>query len=81
MAKRTNLSHKTHATDLAPTQPTTLLQPFVRRRPTADANMTADYIASMLTELAAMSGEARLDLLTYLLQLARVEAEGFASMV
>ena len=50
-------------------------QPVVRRRPKADANMTADYIASMLLELAAMSGEARLDLLTYLIQLARVEAE------
>ena len=33
------------------------------------------YIADMVGALAAMSGDARLDLLTYLLNMARVEAE------
>ena len=36
---------------------------------------TARYIADMVGALAAMAGEARLDLLTYLLNMARVEAE------
>ena len=36
---------------------------------------TARYIADMIGALAVMAGEARLDLLTYLLNMARVEAE------
>lgn len=36
---------------------------------------TARYIADMVGALAAMAGDARLDLLTYLLNMARVEAE------
>ncbi len=36
---------------------------------------TARYISDMVGALAAMAGEARLDLLTYLLNMARVEAE------
>ena len=36
---------------------------------------TAGYIADMIGALAVMAGEARLDLLTYLLNMARVEAE------
>jgi hypothetical protein len=39
------------------------------------AEETARYIADMVGALAAMAGEARLDLLTYLLNMARVEAE------
>lgn len=39
------------------------------------AEATARYIADMVGALAAMAGEARLDLLTYLLNMARVEAE------
>jgi hypothetical protein len=45
----------------------------------ADANGSAEdtarYIADMVGALASMAGEARLDLLTYLLNMARVEAE------
>jgi hypothetical protein len=36
---------------------------------------TARYISDMVGALAAMASEARLDLLTYLLNMARVEAE------
>ncbi len=36
---------------------------------------TARYIADMVGALAAMAGDAKLDLLTYLLNMARVEAE------
>jgi hypothetical protein len=36
---------------------------------------TARYIADMVGALAAMAGRAKLDLLTYLLNMARVEAE------
>jgi hypothetical protein len=36
---------------------------------------TARYIADMVGALAGMANEARLDLLTYLLNMARVEAE------
>ncbi len=39
------------------------------------AEETARYIADMVGALAAMAGEAKLDLLTYLLNMARVEAE------
>ena len=39
------------------------------------AEETARYIADMVGALASMAGEARLDLLTYLLNMARVEAE------
>ena len=77
MAKRSGASRPTPQ---SVAEPLTCWQPIVRRRPTADANMTADYIASMLAELAAMSGEARLDMLTYLIQLARVEAESVAML-
>ena len=77
MAKRSGAGRPTPQ---SVAEPLTYWQPVVRRRPTADANMTADYIASMLAELAAMSGEARLDMLTYLIQLARVEAEGVAML-
>jgi hypothetical protein len=39
------------------------------------AEETARYIADMAGALAGMANEARLDLLTYLLNMARVEAE------
>jgi hypothetical protein len=39
------------------------------------AEETARYIADMVGAMASMAGEARLDLLTYLLNMARVEAE------
>jgi hypothetical protein len=39
------------------------------------AEETARYIADMVGALAGMAGDARLDLLTYLLNMARVEAE------
>jgi hypothetical protein len=39
------------------------------------AEETARYISDMVGALASMAGEARLDLLTYLLNMARVEAE------
>jgi hypothetical protein len=39
------------------------------------AEETAGYISDMVGALAAMASEARLDLLTYLLNMARVEAE------
>ncbi len=39
------------------------------------AEDTARYIADMVGALAALAGDARLDLLTYLLNMARVEAE------
>lgn len=35
----------------------------------------AEYIAFMTAELAAMAGAARLDMLTYFLNMARLEAE------
>ena len=43
--------------------------------PVGSTEDTARYIADMVGSLAAMAGEARLDLLTYLLNMARVEAE------
>ena len=43
--------------------------------PLGSAEETARYIADMVGALAAMAGEAKLDLLTYLLNMARVEAE------
>jgi hypothetical protein len=45
------------------------------RRPSADAAGTAEYIAMITAELAAMAGCARLDMLTYFLNMARLEAE------
>ncbi|MGO9132497.1 MAG: hypothetical protein ACLP8A_00395 [Methylovirgula sp.] len=35
----------------------------------------AEYIAAISAELAAMAGGARLDMLTYFLNMARLEAE------
>jgi hypothetical protein len=43
--------------------------------PVGSTEDTARYIADMVGALAAMAGGARLDLLTYLLNMARVEAE------
>lgn len=45
------------------------------RQPDKDAAIVAEYIASMTAELAGMAGRARLDMLTYFLNMARLEAE------
>jgi hypothetical protein len=42
---------------------------------TDSAEDTARYIADMIASLAYIAREARLDLLTYLLDMARIEAE------
>jgi hypothetical protein len=49
--------------------------PAANRPPGKEAVAVAEYIASMTTELAAMAGAARLDMLTYFLNMARLEAE------
>jgi hypothetical protein len=54
-------------------------RPIVQRstpseREQAEAEI-AGYIAQMTTEMMAMASKARLDLLTYLLSIARTEAE------
>lgn len=40
-----------------------------------DVGAVAEYIADMTAELAALAGAARLDMLTYFLNMARLEAE------
>ncbi|MHB8886781.1 MAG: hypothetical protein ACYC5H_17190 [Methylovirgula sp.] len=45
------------------------------RRPSKDAASVAEYIAAITAELAGMAGGARLDMLTYFLNMARLEAE------
>jgi hypothetical protein len=40
-----------------------------------DSAMTAEYIARMSAELASLAGTARLDMVAYLLDMARLEAE------
>ncbi|MGB8277681.1 MAG: hypothetical protein WCF20_07100 [Methylovirgula sp.] len=45
------------------------------RQPGKDAASVAEYIASITAELAGMAGAARLDMLTYFLNMARLEAE------
>jgi hypothetical protein len=42
---------------------------------TCEQTATARYIADITAELARMAGQRQLDLLTYLLNMARVEAE------
>jgi hypothetical protein len=42
------------------------------------AKEIAEYIASMTAELAALAGTVRLDMLTYFLNMARLEAESCA---
>lgn len=43
--------------------------------PGKDAAAAAEYIALMTAELAKMAGLAKLDMLTYFLNMARLEAE------
>lgn len=50
--------------------------PSYSRQPAANAASVAEYIADMTGELARLAGAARLDMLTYLLNMARMEAEG-----
>jgi hypothetical protein len=45
------------------------------RQPAKDAASVAEYIADMTGELARLAGAARLDTLTYFLNMARMEAE------
>lgn len=52
--------------------------PSQTRTPGNNAAAVADYVASITAELAAMAGSARLDLLTYFLNMARLEAEYLA---
>jgi hypothetical protein len=49
--------------------------PGLNRAPEKDVAAVAEYIATMTAELAAMAGAARLDMLTYFLNMARLEAE------
>jgi hypothetical protein len=46
--------------------------------PTEDAAALAAYIADMTAELAGLAGKARLPMLAYFLNLARVEAQIYA---
>ena len=52
--------------------------PSQARAPGNNAAAVADYVAAITAELAAMAGSARLDLLTYFLNMARLEAECLA---
>ncbi len=52
--------------------------PEQQSSPTEDAASLAAYIAEMTTELARLAGNARLPMLAYLLNLARVEAQIYA---
>jgi hypothetical protein len=45
------------------------------RQAAKDAASVAEYIADMTGELARLAGAARLDTLTYFLNMARMEAE------
>ena len=49
--------------------------PAFGREPNESAADVAEYIAKMSTELAKLAGGARLNTLTYFLNLARLEAE------
>ena len=49
--------------------------PEQQSSPTEDAASLAAYIAEMTTELAGLAGNARLPMLAYFLNLARVEAQ------
>ena len=63
---------------------TTAKQSLARRNPeqqsspTEDAASLAAYIAEMTAELAGLAGNARLPMLAYFLNLARVEAQIYA---
>ena len=52
--------------------------PEERSSPTEDAASLAAYIADMTAELAGLAGKARLPMLAYFLNLARVEAQIYA---
>ena len=52
--------------------------PEKQSSPTEDAASLAAYIAEMTTELAGLAGKARLPMLAYFLNLARVEAQIYA---
>ena len=50
-------------------------QPDAPEEAPGSSEATARYIADLVGSLAAMASDAKLDLLTYLLNMARVEAE------
>jgi hypothetical protein len=52
--------------------------PEEQSSPTEDAASLAAYIAEMTAELAELAGKARLPMLAYFLNLARVEAQIYA---
>ena len=52
--------------------------PEQQSSPTEDAASLAAYIAEMTAELAGLAGNARLPMLAYFLNLARVEAQIYA---
>ncbi len=52
--------------------------PEVQSSPAEDAASLAAYIADMTAELAGLAGKARLPMLAYFLNLARVEAQIYA---
>jgi len=52
--------------------------PEKQSSPTEDAASLAAYIAEMTAELAGLAGNARLPMLAYFLNLARVEAQIYA---
>jgi len=49
------------------------------RQPAENAAGVAEYIADIAAELARLAGSARLDTLTYLLNMARMEAQSHIS--
>ena len=61
-----------------PKQSLTRRNPEQRSSPAEDAAALAAYIAEMTAELAGLAGKARLPMLAYFLNLARVEAQIYA---
>ena len=59
-------------------QSLTRRDPEQQSSPTEDAASLAAYIAEMTAELARLAGNARLPMLAYFLNLARVEAQIYA---
>ncbi len=59
-------------------QSLTRRDPEQQSSPTEDAALLAAYIAEMTAELARLAGNARLPMLAYFLNLARVEAQIYA---
>jgi hypothetical protein len=74
-AKRTRVgpnARVSRALEAAPSK-ATAVDPALASAPHAAG--VAEYIALMAAELAGMAGAAKLDMLTYFLNMARIEAE------